>query len=189
VSAPGTRRRLLDAAARVIRAVGPGALTLEAVAREAGVSKGGLLYHFATKEALVDALVADWLDRFEAEIADRAAERGWARAYAEACLASSADERATDVAVLAALVGDPARLEPVRRRYAAWQERLAADGGDVAGATIVRLAADGLWLADLIGLAPPEGDLRREVMARLAEGADDHRRPRRPSTRAPRTSS
>ena len=33
-------------------------LTLEAAARGAGVSKGGLLYHFASKEALLAALLA-----------------------------------------------------------------------------------------------------------------------------------
>jgi AcrR family transcriptional regulator len=166
---PDTRRRLLDAAAHVIRRDGPGALTLEAVAGEAGVSKGGLLYHFATKEALVDGLVDDWLDRFEADIEAGAARRGWARAYAEVCEAgpASAQQRATDVALLAALIGDPARLERVRRRYARWQERLVADGGDAVVATVVRLAADGLWLADLMGLAPPQGELRRDVMARL----------------------
>jgi AcrR family transcriptional regulator len=170
LSRPDTRRRLLDAAGQVIRRDGPAALTLEAVAAQAGVSKGGLLYHFASKDALVDGLIADWLDRFEADVAAAARDRGWARAYAETCEAGarSADERATDVALLAALTGDPGRLDVVRRRYAAWQRRLVADGGDAVDATIVRLAADGLWLSDLLDLAPPRGRLRREVLARLA---------------------
>jgi hypothetical protein len=114
--------------------------------------------------------VNDWLDRFETDIQARAARRGWARAYVEVCEAgaSSPEERATDVALLAALIGDPARLEPVRRRYATWQQHLHADAGDAVDATIVRLAADGLWLADLMNLAPPQGDLRHDVIARLA---------------------
>ncbi len=188
MSSADTRRRLLDAAGRTIRAVGPGALTLDAVAREAGVSKGGLLYHFATKEALVDALVEDWLDRFEEQLAAGAGEHGWARAYIDVCAAGlpSAEERATDVAMLAAIVGDPARLEPVRRRYAAWQERLVADGGDPVTATILRLAADGLWLAELIGLAPPAGELRRELVARLGELASPSDAPGTRSSRSSR---
>ena len=32
-------------------------LTLEAVAKEAGVSKGGLLYHFSNKEALIEGMI------------------------------------------------------------------------------------------------------------------------------------
>jgi hypothetical protein len=47
---------------------------------------------------------------------------------------------------------------------------VAAGGGPAdVDATVVRLAADGLWLADLLGLAPPKGRLRRDVLARLAE--------------------
>jgi hypothetical protein len=34
-------------------------------------------------------------------------------------------------------------------------------------ATVARLAADGLWLADLLGFAPPDGALRDAVLARL----------------------
>jgi hypothetical protein len=40
-------------------------------------------------------------------------------------------------------------------------------------ATVARLAADGLWLADLLGLAPPEGELRSAVLARLIELAGE----------------
>ena len=75
MSRDATRRRLLDAAAAVVRRDGPRALTLDTVAAQAGLSKGGLLYHFATKDALVDALVQDWLDRFEGEVVDGTRER------------------------------------------------------------------------------------------------------------------
>jgi AcrR family transcriptional regulator len=154
----------------VVRRDGPRALTLDTVAAEAGMSKGGLLYHFATKDALVDALVEDWLDRFEAEVVKGTTEGSWARAYARACAGPrSAAERATDVALLVAVAGDPRGLEAVRKRYAAWQDRLVADGPETVDATLVRLAADGLWFADLLGLAPPTGRLRQAVTARLEE--------------------
>jgi AcrR family transcriptional regulator len=154
----------------VVRRDGPRALTLDTVAAEAGISKGGLLYHFATKDSLVDALVEDWLDRFEAQVVAGAAEGSWARAYARACAGPrSAAERATDVALLVAVAGDPRGLEAVRKRYAAWQRMLVADAADTVEATLVRLAADGLWFADLLGLAPPTGRLRRAVTARLEE--------------------
>src|SRR5476651_2729859 len=53
-----TRTRVLDAAEAIVRAKGVAGLTLDAAAREAGVSKGGLLYHFASKEALLTGLLA-----------------------------------------------------------------------------------------------------------------------------------
>jgi hypothetical protein len=34
---------------------------------------------------------------------------------------------------------------------------------------IVGLAADGLWMADLLGFAPVEGELRARVIERLLE--------------------
>ena len=55
---PDARTRILDAVERIVQAKGVPALTLEAAAREAGISKGGLLYHFASKEALLHGLVA-----------------------------------------------------------------------------------------------------------------------------------
>ena len=50
------RGALLDAAERVVLRDGAGQLTMDAVAAEAGVSKGGVLYAFSSKDALIDAL-------------------------------------------------------------------------------------------------------------------------------------
>ena len=81
----------------------------------------------------------------------------------------AAAERATEFGLLAAMVDEPAALERVRERYAAWQDQLAAEAADPVEATVARLAADGLWLNDLLGLAPPAGELRERVMARMLE--------------------
>ena len=51
------RDNLLDAAETVVMRQGIANLALDAVAAEAGVSKGGLLHHFPTKDRLVEALV------------------------------------------------------------------------------------------------------------------------------------
>ena len=56
-AATDARTRILDAAEAMVRTRGVSGLTLEAAAREAGVSKGGLLYHFASKEALLAAML------------------------------------------------------------------------------------------------------------------------------------
>jgi AcrR family transcriptional regulator len=161
-----TREKLLDAAGAVIRRDGPQALTLEAVAARAGVSKGGLLYHFAAKRELLDALVARWLDEFDRDID---AEQG---NFAERYVRASDGAKAEEAGMLAALVADPQVLAAVRERHAGWQDRVAMEGSDPVDATVARLAADGLWLADLLGIAPPEGDLRRRVLARLLELCD-----------------
>jgi AcrR family transcriptional regulator len=170
-----TRRNLLDAAAAVVRRDGAKALTLDAVAAAAGVSKGGLLYHFKTKRELLDAMLEGWVEEFAAEIAAADEGKGFAHAYVKASDMSAwaAAERATEFGLLAAMVDEPATLEGVRARYTAWQNQLAHQATDPVDATVARLAADGLWLNDLLGLAPPAGALRERVMARMLELAQN----------------
>ena len=67
----------------------------------------------------------------------------------------AAAERATEFGLLAAMVDEPATLERVRERYAAWQEQLAAEAADPVQATVARLAADGLWLRTCSGSPRP----------------------------------
>lgn len=63
---------ILDAAERLIRRSGTRTLTIDAVAAEASLSKGGVLHHYASKDALISALADRKVARLEAEI--RAAE-------------------------------------------------------------------------------------------------------------------
>ena len=61
-----TRDRILDAFAQLLIDQGERAATLDAVAAAAHLSKGGLLYHFGSKDALVEGLLAR-LDRLVAD--------------------------------------------------------------------------------------------------------------------------
>lgn len=60
---------ILEAADIVLRRGGARALTIDAVAVEAGLSKGGVLHHYASKDALILALVARKLAELRADIA------------------------------------------------------------------------------------------------------------------------
>ena len=64
----GTRERLLEAAEWLTLRDGVAKMTLDAVSREAGVSKGGLLYHFPTKDALIGGMIERFIERFEGDI-------------------------------------------------------------------------------------------------------------------------
>ncbi len=167
------RDRLLDSAEQVIAREGVSSLTLESVAREAGVSKGGLLYHFPSKSALITAIVERLATRCESE-QKCAIERdprpagAFARAYLGVRAARPEPQEASILlALLAAAGSDPHYLEPIRAQHTKWQATLEGDGIDPALATVVRLAADGLALADLLGLAAPSAELRRKVIEQL----------------------
>src|SRR4051812_21028401 len=163
-----TRDRLLDAAGAVVHRDGAQALTLDAVAAEAGVSKGGLLYHFNSKRELVEAMVERWLGEFGSDI--ERADPHFVRGYV---LASDPAGMTTDeLGMLAALIADPALLGSVRAQYRIWQDRVEREGGDPVDATVARLAADGLWLAELLGMGPPQGPLRDRVVRRLLDLAE-----------------
>ena len=67
---PLAREKVLDAFETVLLAEGERGATLDATAREAGVSKGGLLYHFASKEALVAGLLERMKQRAATEMTE-----------------------------------------------------------------------------------------------------------------------
>jgi AcrR family transcriptional regulator len=169
------RDRLLNAAEAVVARDGVSNLTLETVAREAGVSKGGLLYHFPSKSALISAIVERLGERCQRDQARvLAGDTGKPGAFARAYLAIRSEPvdpqtRPMHIALLAAAGTDPQYLEPFRRRLVEWQQRLEADGIDPVTATVVRLAIDGLGLMSLLGLPGPEGELRQKVIERLRE--------------------
>ena len=178
MSRPARRDHLLAAAERIVRRDGVGRLTLDAVAEAAGTSKGGLLYHFASREALITAMVERQVASFSATLdaamaADPEPRGRWTRAYVRATASPEGptEDAATATALLAAMASNPALADPLREQYAAWRERVADDGLPEADAMIVALAADGLWMADLLGFASPTGDRRARILARLAEMA------------------
>jgi len=176
-----TKRRILDASERVVLRDGVGHLTLEAAATEAGLSKGGVLYHFPTRDSLVAAMVTRIIEQFDGDIASYLPEPGtpeaglpgaYARAYVRATLEPvTPGEERLGAALLAAAAAEPELVVPLQVAAARWQAALVDDGLDPAHATLIRMACDGLWLCGLFGLASPEGDLLASVGATLEQMA------------------
>ena len=163
MSTPSRRTSLLRAAAAVVRRAGAEALTLDAVAAEAGVSKGGLLYHFPTKDALIQGLLVAALDRFDDALASqpRIEPGDLGRAY----LGITAVGASEDSSLIAVIAQRPELMAPMRARYTQWTAALVADAADPVEAWVMRLTADGLWLADMLDLAPPDADLRAKILS------------------------
>jgi AcrR family transcriptional regulator len=174
-----TRDRILDAAESIVIRDGVARLTLDAAAAEAQLSKGGILYHFRSRDLLVSGMVERLVAGFDADLAEEQAadetpdgDGDYVRAYIRATVRVSRTpaevrrERA-GAAILAAMACEPQLLEPLRVSFDRWQERLVADGVDPVAATVARLAADGLWLSSLFGFAPLAEPLRTAVAAYL----------------------
>jgi AcrR family transcriptional regulator len=169
-----TRIRLVHAAVEAMHTSGPSSLTLDQVARQAGVSKGGLLHHFPSKEALLEAVVRRLFQEFANAVDARLAQEPpgpgrLLRAYIHANLDDS-QEMSLELAapLLAAMVDHPALAVLIREDARAWQERLAHDGISPARAAVIRMAADAYWADRLIGVAPQGkalAKIRNELLA------------------------
>ncbi|KAA5830094.1 TetR/AcrR family transcriptional regulator [Saccharopolyspora hirsuta] len=172
MAASDTRERILDALQRILITKGTAAVTLESVAAEAGVSKGGLLYHFRSKQAMLQGLTLRLDDEAEAEFA-QATEKGVdvVRYFLETSLPSSEEEMALYWSVIAALRSaeglSEAGTEVLARVFNRWSELLTDYIGDPVLAEIVRLVGDGLYLSALSGLPSPDPDLLKQVFDRL----------------------
>jgi AcrR family transcriptional regulator len=171
-SSSTTRGAILSAAANIVMEQGAAQLTLDAVAKKAGVSKGGVLYHFPSKDALVQGMVEQLVQgltgriRSEYEQDDFGTNRGrWLRALTKANFA--AQDQALSAALTAAVLLNPKLLEPNRRAYEARQSLIEQDGVDIVWANIIRLVGDGIWFSELMGFAPPQEPLKTQIKNRL----------------------
>jgi AcrR family transcriptional regulator len=171
-----TRRNVLAAAAEIVATEGAAKLTLDAVAERALLSKGGILHHFATKDSLIAAMIEDVVAQFEADLArhmqGESGPGSFARAFLRACLdPDGALTRTLKVSagIFAAVAINSQLLAPLRRRYDEWRRRLEDDGIDPAIAELVRSAADGLWLGNVLELGVASASMRQRVFAKLIE--------------------
>lgn len=153
------RRQLLDQAARLSVQEGLASVSLQGVATAAGVTKGGLLHHFPTKQALVEAMFTDFLIVLDREIdaliaADDDVHGCFSRAYVEAMFRQGEVGVDSSCAVLGiAMLTDPRLRELWARWLAARLDRHRASDG-APELEVIRYAADGVWLADFMELRP-----------------------------------
>jgi len=157
---PKAREALLSAYRDLVALEGERAATLEAVAARAGVSKGGLLYHFGSKEALLKGL----LEAFRADFAlDRelmaADPEGPSRYFVRTSLYTGTELDRLFVAVLRLAQGGsvPAR-EALAATERGWHELVRAEVGDTATATAIMLMGEGLYQYSSYSGARPEAD-------------------------------
>ncbi|MFE5512300.1 TetR family transcriptional regulator [Streptomyces sp. NPDC056529] len=154
------RERILNAAEELIVS-GQVPPALDAVAAAAGVSKGGLLYHF-DKRALLNALVTRAVRRFDERLTAAAAEGLMADAWLRLSVPGPSERtlyRAMVSMLRLSATGEldlPDEVADAERR---WEEMLTAELGDPVRARTVRLVGDGLLMAALAGRPATTGEV------------------------------
>ncbi len=175
---PSSRDRIVDAAEKVVIEVGAAHLTLDAVAEKANVSKGGLLYHFASKDALLKAMLERRIQRFRETQEEKVAElqNGPTREIKAYIYSTLGRDRKTDrvgASLLAAIAHNPKLLDPAREDYRKRLNRLIPAGIGFERAAVIVLAVDGLRLLELLSLSPFSESQREKVMEELLKSADE----------------
>ncbi|WP_026925974.1 TetR/AcrR family transcriptional regulator [Granulicoccus phenolivorans] len=174
------RDHILDSALRVVEEQGVTALTFESVAAAAGLTKGGLLYHFPTKEAMLRGLHEHVAQRWDAELCEalggdpeQATPEELVAAYARVSVRG-----ATGPELLLML---EARTDPELSRIwstamARWTPdpaTLSPDDPDTLRRLVAYFAADGLWLSDSLGSFALPAGMRRAVAEQIVNSVRD----------------
>ena len=182
VRRPSSREGILDAAEAVVAADGAAHLTLDAVAERAGVSKGGLLYHFRSKEMLLEAMVDRHMQRFETIRLQALAglPPGPGRELKAFILSAQSkcavQDHRLSCGTLAAVANSPRLLEPVRAAHRRRLDWLTADSSPTLPferAAAISLAVDGLCLLEMLQVSPYDADERRRILADLLRLVDE----------------
>ncbi len=169
------RAALLEAAAEVIVEKGLSGLTLDAVAERAGVSKGGLIHHFASKQVLLEELNREILGEYENFIsgyiaADPEPRGSFIRAYIRSFFSQSKFKDATKLFM--AFTFEMSHNEPLHILCGEWYANLVEKHGEMQNspkAQMIQYAADGLWMEECTGLVSVSPAERQAIVDYLIQ--------------------
>lgn len=160
-----TREQILDAAEAVVIERGVNEMTLDAVAVKAGLSKGGLLYHFPSKDCMVQGMVSRIAmiieQRFSTELARQPLGRG---RHAQTLMRLMLDTEGSlfprlqriAAPLLAAMAGNSEMLNPIREFFLGVRQGMLDDGLSADRSWLVLAALDGLKFWKIFQLMEPD---------------------------------
>lgn len=169
---PKARLAILEAAERIVKSDGAANLTFEELARVSGVTRGGITYHFPTKELLLQALVQRDVEQWSRRLASHRSQLGdvpGADVIAQLRAAAEEDpeRRRLIGGMLSAVAHDPSLLQPVRDFL---KEELPTNA-EICPAQlklwILRLASDGLFWTDMMKCTELPPGLRERLITEI----------------------
>ena len=173
--APKAKKEVLDAARRIVRERGAGNLTFEELVQESGVTRGGITYHFATKDVLLRALIEADMEQWR-ELEDRHRPESVDAHTAELITdirghtERNEDRRRFVTGMLSAITHDKSLLDPVRAFIE--RRRAGMEWDDLQlRRHLLRLASEGLFWSELIGYGELDPDVRERLVSLMEEMA------------------
>ncbi|MEN6295887.1 MAG: TetR/AcrR family transcriptional regulator [Chloroherpetonaceae bacterium] len=174
-----TRENILNAANNIILENRLEGFTLDAVAKKANVSKGGLLYHFPSKNALIEGLIDSLFLQFKNNMNERLntnkdiSAKDWMKAFITERFENVHIDPDYTIGLLATSTMNKDLLLPVIQQYSQWQNQFEKTDDPVL-ATIIRLVTDGLILTEVfLGIRTMSDEMREKVYLRLSTSIDE----------------
>lgn len=174
---PSQRESILDAAERVVVAHGAAKMTLDAVAAEAEVGKGGLIYHFPSKQALLQGLVERLIDQYQTCIDEVRSDPNaggnllQTRLKALATAHERSDRLAT--AMIAVAANAPELLKGAAERQREEIGPQLAQGADGARAVALHFAIHGVFMLERLGATRLSQGERGRIIASIIDMAGE----------------
>lgn len=158
MSNPSTREKIIDASMAIVREQGVAKLTLDEAAKWAGVSKGGVLYHFKTKDDLIRGMVERLIHQCDAlhqSYYDQEPDGPYRWARAVVRTGFDPNGPASDKlggALLASVAVNPDLVAPLQAKYEEWIARIHSDSPNPQLAGLICMAMDGYNFERILGL-------------------------------------
>ena len=170
---PSTRDRILAAARQIVEREGAGALTYEGLVQESGITRGGITYHFPTKEALLRGLLDDdfrqWDDAEAAHTpTDCDPDTAKLLGFIRTLTAQDESHRRFLCGMLSAATLDPSLMDPCRQELGDRLGRKQWSDRDLR-LHLVHLAAEGLMWQELFQMYSMPGPARARLVALMEE--------------------
>lgn len=172
------RERIIDAAEQVVLEEGASHMTMDAVAAKAGVSKGGLIYHFPSQRDLLQAMLQRFVDRVETRMAQAREELPESpvrniKAYIHAWFTLGSEYRRTASALLATITREPELLQTVQEKHQAVLAEIIEAAPNPELAIVLSLATEGMWMSELLNISPLADHERARIQHLLLKLADE----------------
>ncbi|MGE6517404.1 TetR/AcrR family transcriptional regulator [Lysinibacillus sphaericus] len=144
-------------------------LTLEKVANKAGVSKGGLLYHFKTKDALQAAIADTIMAEFTTSYGHLAKMEQGAGNRTRGFILASQKDLAEGAWINIAIQIIQHEHTAISAQYERLLDELLHDDLESSIVHLIRLTIDGLYYSQLLNIAPVSNEIMEIVFEQLLQ--------------------
>ncbi|MFH0752974.1 MAG: TetR/AcrR family transcriptional regulator [Candidatus Omnitrophota bacterium] len=173
-----SREIIIDAAEAVVMEMGATHMSLDEVSKKAGVSKGGLMYHFPNKDSLLKAMIQRLVAQFymDRDVTLGQLKKSPARilkANILTALQPNIKRQRMGLSILVVAAHNPELLESLKEAYRQHLKDINDSGLDFERAAIISLATDGLMLLEILGLSPYSLDQKDRIKDMLVKMMDE----------------